>query len=190
MNHEAWSAASKRAYWDRDVPLDRWRQKTAQGHRSYLPDAVAALAPADFAYFYGIEEFKHDWPRLRAMLPASHLRHAPLYDLTWSQWVGHSWNLRPSEAFWSLPPRRRAFLVQAMKAPGQNVYQVAQALGMQYRRAHDHAVDLIQKGLIQGREATANGRRRLDLLPCYTAKALTGKPNTARAATSSPAPGG
>jgi hypothetical protein len=40
---ESWDVVSRKAYWDRDVALEKWREKVAEGHRSYLPDAVSAM---------------------------------------------------------------------------------------------------------------------------------------------------
>lgn len=42
-----WDVISKKVYWDRDVPLERWREKVSIGHRSYLPDAISTMTPAE-----------------------------------------------------------------------------------------------------------------------------------------------
>ena len=85
---QSWDVISKKVYWDRHVELEKWREKTALGHRSYLPDAVVRMRPVEFVGFYGVQAFKQDWPKLRAALPAPALSHAGLYDLTWSQLLG------------------------------------------------------------------------------------------------------
>ena len=48
---ESWEVVSQKAYWDRDVNLDNWRQRIALGHRSYLPDAVIAMHAKEFLHF-------------------------------------------------------------------------------------------------------------------------------------------
>lgn len=173
MSYEPWAVVSKRIYWDRDVPLARWRERIAEGHRSYLPDAIATLSPVEFIRFFGRANFKRNWPALRASLPETHLRHAPVYDLAWSRALGGGFNLQPSEAFQNLPTKRKAFLIEAMRAPGQSIYEVARALGMQYRRAHEHATHLRQSGLVRSLDTLENGRRKVKLFPVYRQSATT-----------------
>jgi len=164
---EAWDVVSKKAYWDRDVPLDKWKEKTSLGHRSYLPDAVAHFDVTEFVKFYGIEAFIQDWPRLRAMLPEPIAGRAGMYDIAWSKLVCDGWNLRPYEDYYDLPERRREFLTAACARPGQSIYAIAKALGMQYRRAHDHATALIEEGRLRAAERIENGHRKKKLYPAY-----------------------
>ena len=65
MSVDSWETLSKKVYWDRDVPLERWRERISAGHRSYLPAAVSTMTPAEFVRFYGLSKFKRDWPAIR-----------------------------------------------------------------------------------------------------------------------------
>lgn len=167
MNIGSWEVVSKKVYWDRDVPLERWREKISAGHRSYLPDAVSTMTPAEFIHFYGISNFRQDWPRIRAKLPRETIKYAGVFDLAWSQAVGGGWNLRPTEDFFSMPLKRRTFLIQVARTPGMSIYAVAKSLGLQYRRAHDHATRLLADGKIRAFETIERGHRTLKLFPAY-----------------------
>jgi hypothetical protein len=170
MSIDTWETLSKKVYWDRDVPLERWREGVSVGHRSYLPDAVSTMTPAEFVRFYGLSKFKRDWPALRAKLPDKTARYAPIFDLAWSQAIGGGWNLRPTEGFFSMPERRRDFLTQVACAPGMSIYEVAKSLGLQYRRAHDHAASLLKEGKIRAVETIERGHRKMKLYPTYASQ--------------------
>jgi len=165
LNVEPWEAISKRAYWDRDIPLERWQERVAAGHRSYLPGAVSAMTAFEFAHFYGWKKFTRDWPELRARLPEDVAIKAGMYDLAWSRLVGGGWNLRPFPEFSALPQRRRQFLIAVAQSPGRSIYELSKALGIQYRRAHDHAAQLTRDGRIFGKEVVDGGRRKTKLYP-------------------------
>ena len=165
MNNDSWESISKRVFWDRDVPLQRWRDMVAHGHRSYLPGSIATMSPAEFVRFYGLAEFRRDWPTIRANLPAETMRYAGVFDLAWSVAVGGGWNLKPTPDFLAMPEKRRAFLTEVARYPGKSTYEIAKRLGLQYRRAHDHASWLIKAGDIRGVEATENGRSKIRLYP-------------------------
>jgi hypothetical protein len=167
MSHLNWETLSKKVYWDRDVPLDRWIEKITAGHRSYLPDAISTMTPAEFVHYYGVDLFKANWPRLRATLPKSALKYASVYDLAWSKAIGGGWNLRPTADFFEMPAKRRAFLIQVAKTPGRSIYAISKALGLQYRRAHDHAVRLRTEGKIRSFETVDHNHRTLKLFPAY-----------------------
>ena len=167
MSVAGWEALSKKVYWDREVPLARWREKIAAAHPSYLPAAIATMTPAEFIRFYGLEKFKRGWPAMRAKLPLETIRYAPVFDLAWSQAAGGGWNLRPSADFFAMPQRRRDFLTQVARTPGMSIYAVAKTLGLQYRRAHDHASQLITEGKIRAVETREHRRRKLQLFPAY-----------------------
>lgn len=164
---ESWEAVSKKAYWDRDIPLEKWRDRVSTGHRSYLPNAVTGMEVSEFAHFYGVRRFVQDWPFLRAQLPEKAARKTGIYDLAWSWLAGGGWNLRPSPDFCAMPKRRRQFLVAVAKTPGRSIYEVAKSLGMHYRRAHEHAVNLIQAGKVRGKDVVEDGRRKTKLYPAY-----------------------
>ncbi|MDP2759914.1 MAG: hypothetical protein Q8O64_05840 [Sideroxyarcus sp.] len=160
-----WDELSKKVYWDRDVPLDRWKSRVAEGHRSYFPDAIKSMTPAEFAHFYGVEKFKADWPRLRGLLPCELLRHAALFDVAWSKTISGSWNLCPVTDFFEMPEKRRAFYIQVSRMPGKSIYAICKSLGLQYRRGHDHARALRAQGIIRFVDAISNGRHALRLYP-------------------------
>lgn len=162
-----WDALSKKVFWDRTVPVDKWLKGVAAAHRSYLPDSILVMTPAQFIRFYGIQAFKRDWPRLRASLPESALGCAPRFDLAWSQAVGGGWNLAPTPDFYSLPEKRRMFLATVARTPGKSIYEIAKNIGLQYRRAHDHAVRLVGDGKIRSVDTVENGRRKKILYPAY-----------------------
>ena len=162
---EPWALVSKKIYWDRDVTLATWRDKVTEGHRSYLPAAIAVLTPVEFVRFYGLANFKTHWPTLRAKLPDASQAHAGVYDLAWSRAMGGGWNLKPSAQFLSLPTKRRAFMTQVACTPGKSIYEIAQLRTMQYRRAHDHATYLVEAGQIKCVEVLENGRRKKQLFP-------------------------
>ena len=164
---ESWKAVSKKAYWDRDVNLDNWRERVALGHRSYLPDAIIAMHAKEFLHFYGVKPFAQDWPRLRAQLPPNIANRVALHDVFWSQLVGGGYNLKPTPDFYQMPKRRREFLISVAKHPGKSIYEIAKRLDMQYRRAHDHASALIEAGRIRGRAFFEGGRRKIKLYPAY-----------------------
>jgi hypothetical protein len=167
MSVDSWEALSKKVYWDRDVPLEHWRERISTGHRSYLPAAVSTMTPTEFVRFYGLSKFKRDWPALRAKLPKETVKYAPVFDLAWSQAVGGGWNLRPTEDYFSMPERRRDFLTQVARVPGMSIYEVAKSLGLQYRRAHDHAANLLRDGKIRAVETIERGHRKMKLFPTY-----------------------
>ena len=167
MEVEPWEAVSKKAYWDRDIPLEKWQDRVSIGHRSYLPDAVTGMDVSEFAHFYGLRKFVRDWPLLRAKLPEKSVRKAGVYDMAWSRLAGGGWNLRPTPDFSTMPERRRQFMIAVAKAPGRSIYEIAKSLGMQYRRAHEHAVNLIQAGKVRGKEVVEDGHRKTKLYPTY-----------------------
>ena len=162
---EPWEVVSKKAYWDRDVNLTKWRERIAIGHRSYLPDAIRAMHPNEFIHFYGRKAFVTDWPRLRTLVPQGVLPYCPFYDVFWSQLAGGGYNLKPYPDYHQLPKRRREFLTTVAKLPGKSIYEIAKLLDMQYRRAYDHATALIQEGRIKGREVVEDNRRKTKLYP-------------------------
>ena len=155
-----WATLSHKVFWDRAVPLAKWRAGVAAGHRSYLPDSIRGMTPAQFVRHYGKPAFVHDWPGLRASLPQEALRHAPRFDLAWSRAAGGGFNLWPAPDFHALAGKRRLFLIQVAKSPGKSIYEMANLLGLQYRRAHDHATGLIADGKIRAVDAVRNGRRK------------------------------
>jgi hypothetical protein len=164
---ESWSVVSKKAYWDREVSLEKWKTRVAQAHRSYFPDAIAKFHAIEFIYFYGKSDYVTDWPKLRAQLPSSHQKYLGMYDLHWSQLAGGGWNLRPSLSYLDLSKRRKEFLLAISKTPGKSIYEIAKELHMQYRRAHDHAKDLMEKRLIRGQSVIETGHRKTKLFPAY-----------------------
>jgi hypothetical protein len=162
---EPWDVVSKKAYWDRDVDLHKWRDRIAIGHRSYLPDAVTAMHPREFIHFYGRQPFVSAWPKLRAMLPEQVARQCGLYDVFWSQLAGGGYNLKPLPDFYALPTRRHEFLTAVARTPGKSIYEIGKSLGLQYRRAHDHAVALMHDKRIKGRAVMDGNRRKIKLYP-------------------------
>ena len=167
LEAQAWESISKKVYWDRAVSLDVWREQMPQAHRSYLPQAVQRMRVREFIYFYGKEAFVRDWPRLKAALPEEVARGSGMYDITWSQLAGGSFNLRPVPQFYELASRQREFLVEAMRAPGSSIYQIAKRLSMQYRRAHDHAQALIALGIVRDKSLNDGKRKQRLLYPSY-----------------------
>lgn len=164
---EPWEVVSKKAYWDRDVDLEKWKDAVAAGHFSYLPSAVASMDVTEFIYFYEAKRFVQDWPNLRPLLPQKIIRKAYVYDLAWSKLAGGGWNLRPTPDFNAIPKRRKEFLMEVSKTPGRSIYAIAKSLGMQYRRAHEHSTALTQSGKIRGKEVFESGRRKTKLYPAY-----------------------
>lgn len=161
-----WEDLSKNAYWDRDVPLAAWRQRVREAHRSYLPGAIKAFDPVEFIHYYGVGAFKTDWPKLRQSLDADITkRHAAIFDLAWSRLVSGTWNVAPDERVTSMPKRRRDFLFAVARKPGSSIYAIASMLGMQYRRAHEHAKDLSQAGLLRIKPSVRTGRLSNLLFP-------------------------
>lgn len=160
-----WDALNKKAFWDRDVPLATWRQGVQEGHRSYLPGAVAAFDPVEFIHYYGVDAFKADWPRLRQSVEAGAVQRLPLFDLAWSRLVSGTWNVPPDERIASLPARKRDFLFAVARKPGASIYAIASTLGMQYKRAHEHARDLCEAGLLRMQPSVETGRMRNLLFP-------------------------
>lgn len=146
----SWDEVSRTVFWDRAVALSCWRAQVAAGHPSYLPASVHRMHPRVFARFYGRERFLRDWPALKAALSPEDWRAAGRFDLAWSHAMGGGWLVKPGPAFWSLPPKRRAFLLQVGRTPGISIYAAAQALGIPYRRAHDHAHALMALGFLRG----------------------------------------
>lgn len=165
---ESWETVSRKAYWDRDVSLAKWKERVSEGHPSYLPDAVTGFDVSEFIHYYGVKRFVQDWPLLRTKLPEKVARKAGVYDLAWGRLAGGGWNLRPFPEFNALPQRRRQFLTAIAKTPGRSIYEVAKALGIQYRRAHEHAVNLIREGRVLGKEVVEGGRRKTKLYPAHT----------------------
>jgi hypothetical protein len=163
-----WAEVSKRVYWDRAVELADWQVKVAQAHRSYLPQALQTLSAKDFAALYGRENFCADWPRLKAQaqkMQPELARVFPLYDLLWSRSVEAGVNLRPHLWWYELPKREKEFLRCVSREPGQSIYKTAKDLGLQYRRAHDYAQDLMARGLVFVRSEISNNRVQSRLYP-------------------------
>jgi hypothetical protein len=128
---------------------------------------VQRMRVREFVYFYGKAAFVRDWPRLKAALPEDMARSSGMYDMAWSQLAGGSFNLRPVPQFDELASKQREFLVEAMRAPGSSIYQIAKRLGMQYRRAHDHAQALIAQGIVRDKPVTDGKRKQRLLYPSY-----------------------
>lgn len=167
MKLETWESVSKKVYWDRDIPLEKWKDRISVGHHSYLPDAVTGMKVSEFVHFYGVKKFIRDWPVLRAKLPEKTVRKVALYDMAWSNLAGGGWNLRPTPDYFAMPERRRQFMVAIAKTPGRSIYEIAKALDMQYRRAHEHAINLILSGKVRGKDVKESGRRKTKLYPAY-----------------------
>lgn len=164
---ESWESVSKKAYWDRDVSLEKWLDKVSVGHPSYLPDAISAMDVSEFLHFYGVKKFTRDWPELRSHLPENFAQKTGVYDLAWSKLVGGGWNLKPYADFNLMPKRQQQFLVAVAKTPGLSIYEVAKALDMQYRRAHEHVVNLRREGKMRVCDVLENGRKKTRLYPLY-----------------------
>ena len=164
---ESWESVSKKAYWDRDVSLEKWIEKVSIGHRSYLPDAISAMDISEFIHFYGAKKFTRDWPELRAHLPENVVQKIGVYDLAWSKLVGGGWNLRPYSDFNLMPKRKQQFLIAVAKTPGLSIYEVAKSLDMQYRRAYEHAANLRQEGKMRGADVVEGGHKKTKLYPLY-----------------------
>ncbi len=161
-----WDVLSKKAYWDRDVPLTTWQQRIREAHRSYLPGAIQAFDPVEFIHYYGVDAFKTDWPRLRRSLEADVAkRHSAVFDLAWSRLISGTWNLAPDDRVTSMPKRRREFLFAVARKPGSSIYAIAAMLGMQYKRAHEHARDLSEAGLLLIKPSVQTGRLSNLLFP-------------------------
>jgi hypothetical protein len=163
-----WAEISKRAYWNRAVELADWQSKTSQEHRSYLPQALQFFSAKEFVQLYGEEAFCADWPRLKAQaesLQPSLAQFFPLYDVRWSQLMEAGVNLRPHLWWFELSKREKEFLRCVSSKPGQSIYKTAKDLGMQYRRAHDYAQDLMQRGIVFARQETVSSRRQNRLYP-------------------------
>lgn len=161
-----WDTLSKKAYWDRDVPLEKWKNGIAEAHRSYLPGAVKAFDPVEFIHYYGVRAFKDDWPRLRKSLDVDIAKHhAAVFDLAWSRLISGTWNLAPDERITTMSKRKREFLFAVSRRPGSSIYLIASVLGMQYRRAHEHAHDLNKAGLVVMKPTVQSGRLSNLLFP-------------------------
>lgn len=161
----SWDEVCHTVFWDRDVPLSRWRTQVAAGHPSYLPASLHRLSPRVFVRFYGRNRFIQDWPVLKATLSPEDWRTAGRFDLAWSQAIGGGWLVKPGPTFWSLPTPRRAFLLQLGRTPGLSITAAAQSLRLPYRQAHDHAYALMAAGFLQGRLMTQGASRRWSLWP-------------------------
>jgi len=132
---------------------------------SYLPGAVGAFDPVEFIHYCGVDAFKADWPRLRHSVEAGAVHCLPLFDLAWSRLVSGTWNAPPDERIASLPARKRDFLVAVARKPGASIYAISSVLGMQYKRAHEHARDLCEAGLLRMQPSVETGRMRHLLFP-------------------------
>ena len=163
---EPWEVVSKKVYWDREVALDKWQKMLSVGHPSYLPDAVATMEVVEFIHFYGAQRFVADWPALRASLSAAAIGQAATYDMAWSRLVSGGWNLKPTKDFYTMPKRRKQFLLCVARSPGKSIYELAKDLGLQYRRAHEHAQRLINEGKLRAAEVVEGGHRKRKLYPC------------------------
>lgn len=162
---EPWDVVSKRVYWDRAVELEKWREMISCGHRSYLPAAVAIMDVTEFIHFYSPRRFVQDWPTLRENLTTHQTQAAGTFDVAWSRLAGGGWNLKPSTDFHNLPKRRKQFLLRATSMPGRSIYDLAKDLGLQYRRAYEHAQCLIKEGKLRDREVIEGGRRKRKIYP-------------------------
>lgn len=177
-----WPILSKKAFWDRSVLLVAWREKVQEKHPSYLPGTISTFDPTEFIYYYGIDAFKTEWPKLRQGIEAVAAQRLPIFDLAWSRLVSGSWNVPPDERVASLPARKRDFLFAVGRTPGGSIYATANALGMQYKRAHVHARDLCDAGLLRMQPSIENGRMRnllftVPLKPPTTTQRLKPFPN-------------
>lgn len=160
-----WDASYKQAFWDRNVQYDDWKVHVIEGHPSYLPQSVTRLPVRTFIALLGQDAFIAHWPRLRGLLPAGSRRQWASYDMAWSQLVSGTFNVQPLTAWFDLSRRERAFLLGVAQQPGEGIYQVGKRLGMQYRRAHDHAKALISAGFIRVRTDRVKNRTVHRLYP-------------------------
>jgi len=65
--------------------------------------------------------------------------------------------------FQDMPKRRRQFLLCVARSPGKSIYELAKDLGLQYRRAHEHAQRLISEGKLRDAEVVEGGQRKRKL---------------------------
>ena len=70
-------------------------------------------------------------------------------------------------AHFFVPERRRNFLTQVACAPGISIIEAAKSLGLHYRRAHDHAANLLRDGKIRAVGTIERGHRKMKLFPTY-----------------------
>lgn len=160
-----WPEVARHIFWDRVVTLDAWRAGIAAGQRSYLPQSVKTMLPEHFIQFFGVAQFKTEWPRIRKHLSQQELARVALLDRFWSRLVSGSWNIKPLIDINTLPKREKEFLLAAIREPGITKYTLAKQLGMQYKRGHEYAKDLQAIGLIKLLAVKDDPRRRLRIYP-------------------------
>ena len=163
-----WQSISRKAFWDRHVSLDVWRERVKLGRNSYFPQSVEFLSASEFAAFYGQAAFKSDWPRLRNLVPKKiAVKRLGLYDCLWSLLVTGTIYLRPWAGFGTMPRRQREFMIEVARTPGACTYEIGKRLKMQYRRAYDYRSQLYADGRIQQKEVMVGARRKIALYPGY-----------------------
>lgn len=162
-----WAAVSRMVFWNRDVPIEAWREGILAGHPAYLADSVRWMRHQSFVRFLGKEVFAKEWPRIRRHLADRHPGKAML-DLYWSHIVTGTFDADPDAWLIKLPGRSREAYDYLVQHQGASVYELACGAAIPYCRAHAHVSRLSALGLLSSLYVEDGPRKKRRL---YTIKA-------------------
>lgn len=159
-----WATVSVAAFWDRTVALEDWREGFLAGSLSYVPQTLKGIHPRQAIGLLGVPAFVDAWPRVRQVALARWpelARRIRKWDVFWSLAATGRLDIRPLQVWPGLARRTREFLLYIADHQGATAYAAAKALGMTYRRAHDHARKLVDLGFCMRREEPGPRRKVL-----------------------------
>lgn len=160
-----WPRIAATLYWDRAVSYPDWLRGMAAAHPSYFRAVAESMPPRQFMDLYGRKRFIRDWPAIRTAAGAGMPGRLGLFDALWSHEQFSNYSVKPLPKWATMPKRRRQFLLTIARNPGISIYRAAKASGLQYRRAHDHARQLLEDGFVQSRAKVEGGRCSVALYP-------------------------
>lgn len=120
MKYQAtpWDDLNRRIYWHRVMPLNDWINGINSAKPNYLHEAVKRMPAEDFVYYYGVTDFKLNWPRLHGSLPKAVKKWSGMLNLLWSSLMCKSFDLQPFQDFFELSDLERNVLIKVAQNPG------------------------------------------------------------------------
>lgn len=158
-----WETVAQEAFWDRHVQEADWREGFLAGAAAYVPQTLKTIEPWVAIGLMGKDAFVQHWPDIRAgalLRWPTLARRICKWDVYWSLAATGTPDVRPLADWPKLARRTREFLLHIATHQGSNIYAAGKALGMTYRRAHDHAMKLVGLGFLVRRDTHDDGRRK------------------------------
>jgi hypothetical protein len=167
---QTWKEVAVTAFWDREVPFEKWQAGFLAGSISYLPQTVSFIEPRSVIALLPPGEFIAKWPDLR-LIVASRFpelrRKLPRWDGHWSMAATGTMDIKPLPEWFILPRRAKEFLLWVAKHPGTSIYAAGKGLKMTYKRAFEHASRLGDLGFLKKR-MDETGPRKIQRLYAFS----------------------